>query len=417
LSDQDAISVLDIALTTAVQARLVADVPVGAFLSGGIDSSLIVALMTKVSTKPVSTFSIGFRDRGYDEAPFAAAIAAHLGTRHTEFYVTESEALQVVADLPHIFDEPLGDSSLIPTYLVARLARQHVTVALSGDGGDELFAGYNRHAWLSRLWGTGRAGRQSQRRVLAYCLSLLSAERWNQVLSGTMAILPDSIRIRAPGNKLHKLISALRAPDLATAYVSAVTHWPQFETLVPRLKGHVLANINIPTSREFESDPLAAMICADMLTYLPDDILTKVDRATMAVGLEARAPFLDTNVITLACRFENNMKIRNRVGKWLPRELLSRYVPAHLTDRAKAGFGMPVDAWLRGQLRDWAEDLLEETSLREDNLLNAAPIRRAWKDHIEHKANMHQPLWDILMLQMWRRARKSDAANSHIRFQ
>jgi len=415
LSDADAIDALDDVLGTAVRTRLVSDVPIGAFLSGGIDSSLIVALMQKESSETVRTFSIGVQDKGYDEAPFARAVADHLGTNHTEFYVAEQDALDIVPDLPSIFDEPLGDSSLIPTFIVSRLARQQVTVALSGDGGDELFAGYNRHFWLNRIWGKGPGNYRAPWRTLGRILSLLSAERWNQLLRSGMAVLPHRMQIRAPGNKIQKLIPTLQSVDLQTAYESAVTHWPHAAALTKGRRAAIPTVFEDPAFKNFEADPLAATTCMDMLSYLPDDILAKVDRATMAVGLEARAPFLDRDVVELAWRLGNEMKIRDGIGKWLPRQLLARYVPRKLTDRAKAGFGMPIDAWLRGPLRDWAEDLLSERSLREGDLLEPFEIRRAWSQLLARKTNLHQPLWDILMLQMWLRSRAVNASNSNLR--
>ena len=377
---------------------MIADVPLGAFLSGGIDSSTVVALMQAQSTRPVKTFSIGFHESGYDEAECAKKVARHLGTDHTEFYVEPRHALEVIPQLPDWFDEPFADSSQIPTYLVAELTRKHVTVALSGDGGDELFAGYNRYSWAERL---ARAmehvpGRRL-RGVSAAALRALTPETWNRLF----AFVPSSWQPALIGDKLHKIATLLDDPAPDAIYRRLVSQWerPQDVAATGQEPDGPLWD---PTIAQDFPDLLPRMQFLDMVTYLPDDILTKVDRATMAVGLEGRVPLIDHRVVAYAWSLPKELKIRAGKSKWLLRRVLDTYVPSDLIDRPKMGFGVPIDAWLRGPLRDWAEQLLSPARLASYGFVRAEPVRQAWEQHLEGRRNWQYPLWTVLMLQAWR---------------
>ncbi|HEY4858263.1 MAG TPA: asparagine synthase (glutamine-hydrolyzing), partial [Xanthobacteraceae bacterium] len=389
---------LDALLRDSVKLRMIADVPLGAFLSGGIDSSTVVALMQAQSTRPVKTFSIGFHESGYDEAECAKKVARHLGTDHTEFYVEPRHALEVIPQLPDWFDEPFADSSQIPTYLVAELTRKHVTVALSGDGGDELFAGYNRYSWAERL---ARAmehvpGRRL-RGVSAAALRALTPETWNRLF----AFVPSSWQPALIGDKLHKIATLLDDPAPDAIYRRLVSQWerPQDVAATGQEPDGPLWD---PTIAQDFPDLLPRMQFLDMVTYLPDDILTKVDRATMAVGLEGRVPLIDHRVVAYAWSLPKELKIRAGKSKWLLRRVLDTYVPSDLIDRPKMGFGVPIDAWLRGPLRDWAEQLLSPARLASYGFVRAEPVRQAWEQHLEGRRNWQYPLWTVLMLQAWR---------------
>jgi asparagine synthase (glutamine-hydrolysing) len=378
---------------------MVADVPLGAFLSGGIDSSTVVALMQAQSSRPVRSFSIGFAEREHDEAAHAKAVASHLGTDHTELYVTPADALAVIPRLPHIYDEPFGDSSGIPTYLVAAMARRHVTVALSGDGGDELFGGYNRYFWGESIWRRIGCVPAGVRRTLGRGLTAVTPGGWDMLAEPLSVLLPKRLRLRAIGDKLHKLagvidvdnpqelyrrlISQHREPGEIVVGASPATGWAETESArLPRM------------------DFVEGMMFQDLVGYLADDILVKVDRAAMAVSLETRTPLLDHQVVEFAWRLPRSMKLRDGRGKWLLRQVLHRYVPVEMIDRPKQGFGIPLDNWLRGPLRDWAEDLLDECRVRE-NGLDAGMVRRKWQEHISGRRNWQHWLWNVLMYQAW----------------
>ncbi|MGI8475536.1 MAG: asparagine synthase (glutamine-hydrolyzing) [Thermomicrobiales bacterium] len=396
-SEAAAIDELDARLREAVGLQMVADVPLGALLSGGVDSSAIVALMQAQSGRPVRTFSIGFNDPSLNEAEHAKAVAAHLGTDHTELYVDSQDALEVIPRLPFLYDEPFADSSQIPTFLVSQMARRDVTVALSGDGGDELFGGYTRHVAADGLWRRARRLPPGVRSALSRGLVSLPPERWDRLAAAASPILPGSLRPQAPGEKLHKLAAMLPAVDADGLYDALVVDWADADAIVIGASGHANGHAPPPPF----ADVRQRMMLRDLLTYLPDDVLVKVDRASMGVGLEVRAPFLDHRVVEFAWRLPMEMKIRDGRGKWILRQVLDRYVPRALIDRPKSGFTPPLRAWLRGPLRPWAEDLLGERRLRDEGLLHPAPIRSLWRDLLDGKGNSQERIWDVLMFQSW----------------
>ncbi|MBP2310827.1 asparagine synthase (glutamine-hydrolyzing) [Azospirillum soli] len=397
LSDEDATDALETLLKDAIGRQMMADVPLGAFLSGGIDSSTVVALMQAQSDRPVRTFTIGFGEGDYDEAAHARAVAAHLGTEHTELRVDAAHALDAIPRLPEFYDEPFADSSQIPTLLVSEMTRRSVTVALSGDGGDELFAGYNRYFWGPAVW--RRIGRlpAGLRRGAAGLVRSVPPQGWDALFG----LVPQSRRPRQPGDKLHKLAGVLGAADEDALYRRLVSQWDEPDSLV--LGGRE------PRGRLWDDGVAAAMPdfvermqYLDSVTYLPDDILAKVDRASMGVSLEARVPLLDHRVVEHAWRVPLSQKIRDGKGKWLLRQVLYRHVPRELIERPKSGFAVPIDSWLRGPLRAWAEDLLDERRLRSDGYFDPAPIRACWAEHLAGTRNNQHRLWSVLMFQAWK---------------
>jgi len=398
---EDAADQLEFLLRDSVKLRMVADVPLGVFLSGGVDSSTVTALMQAQSSRPVKSFSIGLRESDYDEATDAKAVARCLRTEHTELYVTPTEAREVIPLLPAIYDEPFADSSQIPTFLLARLTRERVTVSLSGDGGDEVFGGYNRHVWSERLRKTIELVPSAVRQGLAAILRGVPPSRWDSFFRMCTPLLSDSLKHRTPGLKLHKLASALTADDTDGAYQQLTSHWPEPCSVVPGARG----TFTTPSKLEGQLRSLSLaeqMMFLDALTYLPDDILTKVDRATMAVGLEVRVPFLDHRIAEFAWRLPLSMKVRRGKGKLILREVLCRYVPQSLVDRPKSGFGIPLESWLRGPLREWAEELLGEHALREEAFFDPRPIRQMWTGFLCGNGAWHTQLWAVLMFQAWR---------------
>lgn len=395
-SPQQLVNELDTLLKDAVQRRMVADVPLGAFLSGGIDSSTVVALMQAQSSRPIQTFSIGFTEADYNEAEHAKAVARHLGTEHRELYVSPQDAMDVIPSIPEWCDEPFADVSQIPTYLVSHLARQHVTVSLSGDGGDELFAGYNRYHLGHRIWKYLGCLPRSVRALASRALLKVPVGYYDRLAAMACGKLPKLF-----GDKCHKLASILNLDGPQAFYETLIHFWEHPEQLV--LSG----NLNdLEAWRQKAHHPfdnfIEQMQFMDTKTYLPDDILTKVDRASMAVSLEARVPLLDHRVVEFAWRLPLEVKLRHGQSKWILREVLKKYVPESLFNRPKMGFGVPIDGWLRGPLREWAEDLLSVASLSQ-SALNPAPIRQRWQEHLAGQRNWQYSLWGVLMFQQWRK--------------
>lgn len=401
LDDVAATDRLETLLGESVRGQMLSDVPLGAFLSGGVDSSAIVAMMARTSATPVKTFCIGFSEGGASEAVHARAVARHLGTEHFELDVTGADALAVVPKLASIYDEPFADSSQIPSFLVSQLARQNVTVALSGDAGDELFSGYNRYLIAARLWGRLSRVPLSLRRICASGLLSVPPKAWDIALALPQRLQPASKRHNNPGDKLHKLARrVLPASDVQAMYRSLASHWSDPEDLVLRAT-EPATRLSDPTLSAIWNDPVNGMSLADQLTYLPDDILVKVDRASMAVSLETRAPFLDHRLVEFAWGLPRRQKIRGDQTKWLLRQVLYRHVPRELIERPKQGFAVPLDRWLRGPLRDWAEDLLDKERLRRDGYFSVNTVRQAWSEHLSGKHNRQHELWNVLMFQAW----------------
>ncbi len=401
-SDGDLIARLDQALREAVKLRMVADVPLGAFLSGGIDSSTIVALMQVQAPRPVKTFTIGFWEAPYNEAEDAARVARHLGTEHHEIYLSSRECTDVISRLPEIYDEPFADSSQIPTTLVSQFTRRHVTVALSGDAGDELFGGYNRYFWTRRIWPRLRLIPAGFRRVLAHQIQAAGPLGWDRGFDIFNHCVPGKLRVRGGGEKLHKLARALDALNTDELYRGFVSQWQQPQEVLrqgkepPFLDEHLQ---RVPANLDY----VERMMYLDTLTYLPSDILCKVDRASMSCGLEARVPFLDPNLVELAWQLPLDTKIRNGVAKWPLRQVLSRYVPARLFERPKSGFGIPIGDWMRGPMRDWAEEALSERSLSQGGYFRADVVRAQWLEHLSGRRNNQHALWGVVMFQEWLR--------------
>lgn len=387
-------------LGDAVALRMRADVPLGAFLSGGIDSSTVVALMQSRTLDRVKTFTIGFEDLAYDESRDAARVARHLGTDHVHLAVTAIDAMAIIPRLPDLYDEPFSDSSQIPTFLVSQLARRNVTVSLSGDGGDELFGGYNRYAWCPEIWRRISRVPAGVRRGTSNSLLKLSPDAWDSLFRRLDPVLPPRLRVRNPGFKLQKIAGVLPSAGLEDMYLRLASHWHDPGVVVPGGQESRSA-VNDPGQWPALVDPVDRMMYLDLVTYLPDDILVKLDRASMGVSLESRVPMLDHRLVEFAWRIPRAMKVRNGQGKWLLRQVLYRYVPEQLVDRPKAGFGLPIGDWLRGPLRAWAEELLDPRRLRHDSILDAEAVSSAWNTHLTGRRNLQDQLWDVLMFQSW----------------
>lgn len=397
-SADDAVDEVERLLLQSTAQQMIADVPLGAFLSGGIDSSTVVSLMQQQSTRRVKTFTIGFHEERYDEAVYARDVASHLGTEHTELYVTPDDALRVIPRLPSMYDEPFCDSSQIPTYLVSAMAGKHVTVCLSGDGGDELFGGYTRYLATNAAWRGMKFVPAAMREVLARLASSVAPDTWDKLLSGT----PFGRRLSHPGDKIHKAAALLSSRDVGQLYAGMISTW--------RKPSEVVREVGIESTgtsfrRSGSASDVERMMLADLEGYLPNDVLTKVDRAAMSVSLETRVPMLDHRLVEFAWRLPLSYKIRKvegrQISKWPIREILHRRVPKSLIDRPKMGFGVPIHAWLRGPLKEWADDLLSTDRLNRDGYFHAAPIRAKWIEHQSGRRNWQAQLWAVLMFQSW----------------
>ncbi|TDR76715.1 asparagine synthase (glutamine-hydrolyzing) [Paludibacterium purpuratum] len=399
---QDAIDQLEKTLSHAVASHMVSDVPLGAFLSGGIDSSTVVALMQAQSSRPIKTFSIGFHERGYNEAEHAHAVAKHLGTEHTELYVSDEDARGVIPLLPEMYDEPFADPSQIPTFLVSRLARQHVTVALSGDGGDELFAGYNRYMFVSSFWRRLKQLPAPLRKAMAQLLASKSADNWDNLFHRLKGILPKGVIPALPGQKIHKVATILPAASLDAVHARLIAQWPNPELLLQTpWRMDMPPEMNLSRLSDQALTDAEQQMLWDIQSYLVDDILTKVDRASMRVSLEARVPLLDPSVIDLAWRIPFSMKLREGNSKWILRQVLYRYVPKALVERPKMGFSVPVDDWLRHSLHDWADNYLAADRLNAEGYLESKTVRQTWQQHRTGTINAGGQIWTLLMFQTW----------------
>jgi asparagine synthase (glutamine-hydrolysing) len=396
------VDLVDSQLRRAVRQRMVADVPLGAFLSGGIDSSAIVALMQVQSPRPIKTFTIGFWETGYNEAEDASRVARHLGTEHHELYLSSVECLDVITRLPDLYDEPFADSSQIPTTLVSEFTSRHVTVALSGDAGDEFWGGYNRYMWSKRLWPRLQRMPQGIRHRLARTIHRRSPSDWDRIFHLTNHMVPSRLRVRGGGEKLHKLAAAMEARSPDELYCSLVSQWQRPEDVLlqngepPYLADQIR---DVPPGLHY----VERMMYLDMMTYMTGDILCKVDRASMSTSLEARVPFLDNDVVKLAWNLPISSRIYKGVGKWPLRQVLKRYVPEELFNRPKMGFGIPIVDWLRGPLREWAEEMLSERRLRDGGFFNVQTVRTYWSDHLSGRRNVQHALWSVLMFEAWRK--------------
>ena len=393
----DALCLIEEALESSVKSQMISDVPLGAFLSGGIDSSLIVALMQKLSDKPVKTFTIGFQDSSYDESKFAQAVADHLKTDHSTMLVTDEEVLSVIKSLPLMYDEPFADSSQIPTYLVSKAAKKQVTVALSGDAGDEIFGGYNRYLWVPKIWRLLQWVPFFLRQSIAKSFQLITIESWNKFF--------QPFKVNRPGEKIHKLASALKdAQSSQDLYFNLVRQWKDPASILRGLskasnqKNKFLASKFIVDSN---IDLSESMMFADTMSYLPDDILAKVDRASMFASLETRAPFLDKNVFESAWRLSGCLKIHKGTTKTPLRKILRKYIPDSYIDRPKIGFSLPIGDWLRGPLRSWADSLLDKEKLQREGFFYPNPIHEVWQEHLSGISDHSAKLWGILMFQAW----------------
>lgn len=397
----EAVEMLESRLKESIRLQSIADVPLGAFLSGGIDSSTIVALMQAQSSRPIKTFTIGFNEKGFDEAVHAKAVAQYLGTEHTELYLSSSDALSIIPSLSQLYDEPFADSSQIPTHLVCRQARSEMKVALSGDAGDELFGGYNRYFWAQRIWSRVSWLPPPMRSLLASTLTSISPSHWSGMANYVNNCLSGKILPSLLGDNVHKLATRLKnVRNLDDLYFSLVSEWNNPASIVIGAQEPDTL-LNDRSLKPGRTEHEHRMMYWDSMTYLPDDILCKVDRAAMGVGLETRVPFLDHRIAELAWRMPLSMKIRDGKGKWVLRQVLDKYVPTNLIDRPKAGFGVPVGEWLRGPLYDWANTLLGETRLTQEGYFHAAPIRKKLAEHKAGTRNWSQSLWVTLMFQTW----------------
>ncbi|MEH2512265.1 asparagine synthase (glutamine-hydrolyzing) [Nitrobacteraceae bacterium AZCC 1564] len=397
---EEAVDKLGALLHQSLSGQMLADVPLGAFLSGGIDSSTVAALMQSMSSQPIRTFTIGFDVSGYNEAEHAKNIAKHLGTDHTELYVTESEALEVIPKLPSIYCEPFADPSQIPTYLVSQLARRKVTVALSGDAGDELFSGYTRYSLADQVWGKLSSFPLGLRQFAAELSTALSPAAYDRLVGPLARVIPQHKRHALIGDKIHKAADLLPLRNLDEVYLRLCSQWKNPESLVIDGKEHLTMLTGLEALPDLAGS-VERMMYVDLVSYLPDDILVKVDRAAMAMSLETRVPLLDHRIVEFALSLPLSVSRAEGQTKWPLRQLLYRHVPRDLIDRPKMGFGAPIDSWLRGALRDWAEDLLNESRLRREGYFHPATVRQCWNEHLSGRRNNQYMIWNVLMFQAW----------------
>jgi len=406
-NEHEAIDELDRLLRTTINRQLIADVKVGTFLSGGIDSSLVSAIAQQESSERVKTYTIGFSEKEYDESIYAEKIAAHLGTDHLTMQVTPQDALDVVPTLPTIYDEPFADSSQLPAYLVSKLAREHVTVCLSGDGGDELFAGYNRYVWADYIWGRLGIIPDSLRKMTGKALSVPSPHFWDRLYHAVAMFKgKNQLSTKLVGLKLQKLAGFMQQDNLQQGYEYLLSFWDQPDQIMTK---HAAIDLIRPAHKlSVDTSFINQAMYIDQITYLPGDNLAKVDRASMAVSLETRLPLLSHEIVDLSWRIPVSMKVRNKTSKWALRQVLYKYVPPELIERPKMGFSVPIDRWLRGELRDWAEDLLTTIDHAAYGLLKKEPILKIWNEHISGRRDHSHRLWTVLMFLSWNHHRNKN---------
>jgi asparagine synthase (glutamine-hydrolysing) len=401
IDQNEALKALELGLQKSVSSHMISDVPLGAFLSGGVDSSLVTSMMQSMSNQPVNTFSIGFFEKGFNEAKHAASVAHHLGTSHTELYLTNKDAQDIIPTLPKMYDEPFADQSQIPTFLVSSLARKHVKVVLSGDGGDELFAGYNRYLFVKKFWHRLQTIPLPLRKIIAAGLQGIRPNHWDKIFAAMSPILPESFKPALPSQKIHKIASILPTNSLLALHGRLSSQWANPSDVL-NLDFYCKESLWLKNLHSLEDiSDVEQQMYWDAQTYMVDDILTKVDRASMRVGLEARVPLLDHEIVELAWRIPLSMKLKDGESKWILKQLLYKYVPKKLIDRPKMGFSVPIDEWLRTSLKDWAENLLDRKRLEEEGYFLPNEVIKTWKAHQSGNINAGGPLWTLLMFQSW----------------